>query len=91
MDGSLFADDLPIYIITKNLIVAARALQGVTNRLDAWVAERSLTISSNKTVSMVFRKRNEKPLEIMLRNEMYPIFRNDTRQQIKLRDYYQKG
>ena len=31
-NGSLFADDLAIYITTKNQRVATRALQGVTNR-----------------------------------------------------------
>ena len=34
VDGSLFADDLAIYITTKNQRVATRALQGVTNRLE---------------------------------------------------------
>ena len=51
--------------------MAARALQGVTNKLDAWAAERGLKFSPNKTVSMVFRKRYEEPLKIMLRNEIY--------------------
>ena len=32
VDGSLFADDLAIYIITRSQIVASRALQGVTNK-----------------------------------------------------------
>ena len=35
VDGSLFADDLVIYITTRNQRMAARALQGVTNKLDA--------------------------------------------------------
>ena len=34
VDGSLFADDLAIYITTKYQRVAIRALQGVTNRLE---------------------------------------------------------
>ena len=71
-EGSLFADDLAIYI-TRNQRVAARALQRLTNKLDAWAAERGLIFSPNKTASMVFRmrrKRNEEPLEIMLRNQI---------------------
>ena len=35
VDGSLFANDLAIYITTKNQRVATRTLQGVTNRLEA--------------------------------------------------------
>ena len=36
VDGSLFAENLTIYIKTKNQKVATRALQGVTKQLDAW-------------------------------------------------------
>ena len=42
--GSLFADDLAIYIPTRNQRVAARALQGVNNKLDAWVVKWGLEI-----------------------------------------------
>ena len=35
VDGSIFADDLAIYIITRSQRVASRVLQGVTNKLDA--------------------------------------------------------
>ena len=73
VDGSLFADDLAIYITTRNQRVATRTLQVVTNKLDAWVTKRGLTFSSNKTVSMIFRKRNEKPIKIILRNEIIPL------------------
>ena len=31
-----------------------------------------LTVSSNKTVSMIFKQRNEESLEIMIRNEIIP-------------------
>ena len=58
--------------VTRNQRVAARALQGVTNMLDAWAEERDLTFFPNRTASMVFRKRNEESLEIMLRNEIIP-------------------
>ena len=63
VDGSLFADDLAIYITRRSQRVASRALQGVTNKLDAWTAERVLS----KTVKMTFRKRNEEPIEIWLK------------------------
>ena len=48
VDGSLSADDLAIYITTKSQRVASRALQGVTNKLDAWAAGRCLTFSLSK-------------------------------------------
>ena len=76
MDGSLFADDLAIYITTRSKTVASRALQGVTNKLDARAAEKDLTFSSSKTVSMTFKKRKEEPIEIMLRNEIIPSKEN---------------
>ena len=50
VDVSLFADDLAIYITTRNQRVAARALKGVTNNLDAWATERGLIFFTNKTV-----------------------------------------
>ena len=71
VDGSLFTHDLAIYITRRYQRVAARTLQGMTNKLDAWAVERNLTFSPNKTVCMIFRKRrerNKKPIEIMLRN-----------------------
>ena len=40
VDGSLFADDLAIYIIPRSQRVASRAMQGVANKLDAWAVER---------------------------------------------------
>ena len=55
--------------------MAAGALQYVTNKLDAWAVERGLKFFFNKTVSIVFRKgrkRNEEPLEIMLRDKIIP-------------------
>ena len=66
-DWSLFADVLAIYITTRSQRVASRALQGVTNMLDAWKHPTC------KTVSMTFRKRrkkNEETIEIMLRNKI---------------------
>ena len=68
VDGSLFAEDLAIYITTRNQRVTARALQGVTNNLDTWAAERGLKFFPSKTVSKTFRKENDEPIEIKLRN-----------------------
>ena len=48
-----------------------REWQGMTNKLDAWASERGLTFFPNKTASIIFRKRrkrNEEPLEIVLKN-----------------------
>ena len=53
----------------------ARALQGITNKLDAWAAERGLNFSTSKTVNIVFnikRKRNEEPMVITLGNKIIP-------------------
>ena len=50
--------------------MASRALQGVAKKLDS--ADRGLTFSPSKTVSMKFRKRNKEPIEIMLRNKIIP-------------------
>ena len=47
-------------------------MQGVTNNLNTSAAERGLTFSPNKTASIIFRKRNEEPIKIMLRNEIIP-------------------
>ena len=60
VDGSLYADDLPIYIMKKNQRVAAKALKGVTNKIGAWAAEKGLTFSTSKTVNIVFSKRRKK-------------------------------
>ena len=38
VDGSLFADDLAIYITTRSQRVASREMQGVTNKLGARAA-----------------------------------------------------
>ena len=72
VNGSLFADNLAIYITTRSQRVACRALHGVTNKLDAWAAERGLTFSPSKTVRMTFRKGNNEPIEIMQRNKVIP-------------------
>ena len=61
----IFADDLPIYIITRNKRVTARSLQGVTKNLNAWAAERGLTLLTSKKVNTIFRKIrkiNEEPM-----------------------------
>ena len=73
MDVSLFADDLPIYMPTRNQKIGARALQGVTNKLDAWAAVVARHFPPNKTVSIIFRKRNDEPIEIMLRMKLYSL------------------
>ena len=51
-----FLQMMAIYITTRNQRVAARALQEVTNKLFAWAADRRLTFSTSKTVSMIFKR-----------------------------------
>ena len=60
VDGSLFADDLAIYITKRSRRAAFRALQGMTNKLDEWAAERGLIFSPSKIVRMSFRKRKKR-------------------------------
>ena len=55
VDGSLFADDLAIYTITRNMRVATTALQTMTNKLEKWTTEKGLKFSPNKTTMMIFR------------------------------------
>ena len=58
VDGSLFADDIAIYCISQqeNKRMAGRALQKVTNKLDACTADKGLILSTSKTINMTFRK-----------------------------------
>ena len=50
--------------------MTTRALQRVTNKFDAWAAERGLIFSPSKTVNMTFEKKHEEPIEIMLKNKI---------------------
>ena len=59
VDESLFADDIAIYITTRNQRVPNRAMQGMINKLDAWTAERGLAFPPSKSESMTFRKRKK--------------------------------
>ena len=59
-----------LYCINQSVV--ARAQQGVTNKLDALAVEMGLTFSPSKTVSIIFRKINKEPIEIMLRNTIIP-------------------
>ena len=61
VDGSLFADDLAIYATIRNIRV-----QTTTNKLEKWVTEKGLKFSPNKTTMMIFRKREEEPLDSRL-------------------------
>ena len=73
VDGLNFTGYLTIYIKIRCQRMTSRALQGVTNKMDAWAAERGLTFSRSKTVSITFRKRrkrNEKPIEVILKNQI---------------------
>ena len=63
---------LAISITARSKRVTSGALQAVTNKLDAWTAERNLTFSSNQIVSMIFRKKIEEPIEIIMRNKIIP-------------------
>ena len=52
----------------------------MANKLVAWTAERGLTFRNR-------RKRNEEPIETMMRNKIIPS-KKSTRQQIKLKGTY---
>ena len=68
MDGSLFADNLAIYITTRNQGVAAR----VTNKLDTWAVERGVIFSLSRTIKHNIKKRKEEPIKITLRYQIIP-------------------
>ena len=40
VDGSHFANDLARYITPRNQRVKIKALQGITNKLDAWAGQQ---------------------------------------------------
>ena len=86
MDHS--ADDLAIYITTRSQRVASRVLQGVTNKLIAWAAERGLTFFPSKMVSMAFRKRNKKPKLYPLKK--YPVFAITQDSRLNWEEYIKK-
>ena len=48
VDGLLFADNLAIYVTTKNQRVATTAVEEVTNKLGAWAIEKRITFSPKK-------------------------------------------
>ena len=48
MHWSLFADNLAIYITTRNQREETKALQSVTNKLEAWTVVRGPTFSLRK-------------------------------------------
>ena len=59
MDGLPFSKKLVIYIKTRNQKVTSKALQEVINKLDVGAVERRITLSTSKTVDIIFRKRNQ--------------------------------
>ena len=63
MNGSIFPDDLAIYITTRNQRIATRALKGVNNELDEWAVESGITFFSKKPINMIFIKK-QKRMEI---------------------------
>ena len=71
-----------------------KALQGVTNKFDAWTLEKVLIFFPNKTIKTIFRKRNEEPKEISLKEPNYTLHRkylvlgDGPRQLIKLGGIY---
>ena len=56
VDGLFFANDLDIHITTRNQRMAIRALQGITNKLNAWAVKRGLTFSTSRTEEREMRK-----------------------------------
>ena len=57
--GSLYTDNLAVYIITRNWKIATRVLQ-TTNKIDVWASQRGLLFSPSKTVTMALRKMKQK-------------------------------
>ena len=81
VNGSLFTDDLAIYITTRKQRMAIRDLQTNTNELDAFAAERNISFSFSKTVTKTFRKRgssrdNTKKPNYTIQGQ-HPVLGND--------------
>ena len=72
VQGTLYADDLVIYTISRREQAAARRLQRAVNNISKWADERNLKFSENKTVRMTFKKRfrnTDTETTIMLKNK----------------------
>ena len=71
VNGSLFTNDLAIYIITRHQRVAIIILQTTTNKTDAYATQSYLSFSPNKTVTMTvtmtFSKKEKKEKRDQLR------------------------
>ena len=86
VDGSYFVDGVAIYITIRNLRVATRALQGVTNKLDSWE-------NTSKTVNIILERewetnKNHTKKRNHTLQRKYPVPRDDLRQQIELGEIY---
>ena len=62
LDKSIFADNLTMYITTRNQKVATRVM-----KVRCMTVERGLIFSTSITVNIIFRKRNKEPMEITLK------------------------
>ena len=70
--GSLYADDLMIYITTNTIRNATRQLQQGIDNINQWITARGLKISKTKTSTVLFKKRmkqNQVLPELFLLNE----------------------
>ena len=76
VNGSHFADDMPVLHYNKKSENGSQSSTGSDQQTGCMGSGKGLDISPRKTVSMVFRKRrkrNKEPIEIMLRNKIISL------------------
>ena len=74
VDGLLFTYDLSIYTTKRSVRLTSKMFSWNKQAKLKCRIQKGLLFSSTKTVVIVFRnrrKRNVKPLELMLRNQIY--------------------
>ena len=79
INGSLYADDLMIYITTRTTRNAARQMQQGINEVNRFVTSKGLNISETKTAVIVFKKRNkcnEEPPQLFLHGKTIQLKTN---------------
>ena len=60
VQSQLLETNKEIMIIVKNQRVAKKALQGITNKLGVWAAERNLSFSPIKNSNHDFQKKRKR-------------------------------
>jgi len=66
VSGTLYVDDLAIYMSANRASTAERLLQTAINRISQWTMERGFKLSPSKTIAIQFRNKRATPENISL-------------------------